>query len=114
MAHPPERRCCATPGECPIIEASMNLPKASRGAVLGVVALGALGCDAGPGLTTLPGGPTTSAVVCGGFPMPNPAATGLPHRQTYADNGDGTITDEVTHLVWQRDVATQGFPQEEA
>src|SRR5450432_992014 len=39
--------------------------------------------------------------VCDGFTMPNPAGAGLPHPASYTDNGDGTVTDDVTGLVWQ-------------
>jgi Protein of unknown function (DUF1566) len=42
--------------------------------------------------------------------MPNPASTHLPNPASYADNGDGTIKDNVTGLTWQKDVAsTQAF-----
>ena len=37
--------------------------------------------------------------------MPNPAATGLPNPASYTDLGDGTVHDDVTCLVWQRDVS---------
>jgi hypothetical protein len=33
--------------------------------------------------------------------MPNPASTGLPNPQSYTTNADGTITDNVTGLVWE-------------
>lgn len=38
---------------------------------------------------------------CGGFVMPNPAGAGLPNPASYTMNGDGTITDNVTGLVWE-------------
>jgi len=43
--------------------------------------------------------------------MPNPAAAGLPHPFDYADQGNGTVLDHVTGLVWQKTVekATQSF-----
>jgi hypothetical protein len=34
--------------------------------------------------------------------MPNPASTGQPNPASYRDNGDGTITDNVTCLTWQK------------
>jgi hypothetical protein len=44
------------------------------------------------------------------WPMPNPASTGLPNPSSYTDNGDGTVRDNVTGLVWQKAVtATQAF-----
>jgi hypothetical protein len=36
--------------------------------------------------------------------MPNPASTGLPNPSNYTDNGDGTVKDNVTGLVWQKAV----------
>src|SRR5450432_4196895 len=38
---------------------------------------------------------------CAAFPMPNPASAGLPNLASYTSNADGTITDEVTGLVWE-------------
>jgi hypothetical protein len=40
------------------------------------------------------------------WPMPNPASSGLPNPSSYTDNGDGTVTDNVTHLVWQKAVTS--------
>jgi hypothetical protein len=37
-----------------------------------------------------------------GWRMPNPAATQLANAQTYTVDPDGLVTDEVTHLQWQR------------
>ena len=34
--------------------------------------------------------------------MPNPASTGQPNPASYRDNGDGTVTDNVTCLTWQK------------
>jgi hypothetical protein len=41
--------------------------------------------------------------------MPNPASTGLPNPTDYKDQGDGTVRDNVTGLVWQKavDATTQ-------
>ncbi len=36
------------------------------------------------------------------WPMPHPIGSGLPHPQSYRDQGDGTVKDEVTGLVWQK------------
>jgi hypothetical protein len=42
--------------------------------------------------------------------MPNPASTGLPNPSSYTDNGDGTVRDNVTGLIWQKTVtSTQAF-----
>jgi hypothetical protein len=37
-----------------------------------------------------------------GFVMPNPPTSGLPNPAKYADNGDGTVTDKVTGLLWEQ------------
>ncbi len=47
------------------------------------------------------------------WPMPNtpPDVTnGAPHQEAYADNGDGTVTDSVTGLMWQQTVASTNYP----
>jgi hypothetical protein len=36
------------------------------------------------------------------WPMPNPASAGQPNPASYRDNGDGTVTDNVTCLTWQK------------
>lgn len=43
------------------------------------------------------------------WPMPNgpsDVAAGAPNAMTYTTNGDGTVTDAVTHLMWQQAVPT--------
>jgi len=37
-----------------------------------------------------------------GFTMPNPATAGLPNPASYNDNGDGSVTDNVTGLIWEK------------
>ena len=37
--------------------------------------------------------------------MPNPPVANLPNPFDYTDNGDGTVTDHVTGLVWQKVVS---------
>jgi hypothetical protein len=39
------------------------------------------------------------------WPMPNPPAANLPNPFAYTDNGNGTVTDHVTGLVWQKVVS---------
>jgi hypothetical protein len=46
--------------------------------------------------------------------MPNPPSTGLPHAASYTVNGDGTVKDNVTNLVWQQEVPTDFCTWEEA
>ena len=73
--------------------------------------------DAGP-----PAGPLDGGAMCPSltgpadnayprWPMPNPAAAALPHPFDYTDQGDGTVLDHVTGLVWQKtvDKTTQVF-----
>src|SRR5882672_6027061 len=38
--------------------------------------------------------------------MPNPASQNLPNPSSYTDLGDGTLRDNVTGLIWQKDVAS--------
>src|SRR5450432_4428636 len=50
-------------------------------------------------------------------PMPNclsDVAAGAPNTETYTDNGDGTVTDTVTGLMWQKAVAAGTFTQPQA
>jgi hypothetical protein len=46
--------------------------------------------------------------------MPNSQAdvtAGAPNLETYNDNGDGTVTDSVTALMWQQVVPTATYSQ---
>jgi hypothetical protein len=45
---------------------------------------------------------------------PSDVAAGAPNAETYTDNGDGTVTDTVTGLMWQKAVATGIFTQPQA
>ena len=50
------------------------------------------------------GAPTCGDVDWAEWPVPNsPADPGSPNSQSFTDNGDGTVTDDVTQLMWQRD-----------
>jgi hypothetical protein len=49
--------------------------------------------------------------------MPNgpvDVAAGAPNTETYTDNMDGTVTDTVTGLMWQKAVAAGTFTQPQA
>jgi hypothetical protein len=46
--------------------------------------------------------------------MPNPATANLPNPVHYTDLGGGTVRDDVTCLVWQRDVPEDSYSWEEA
>ena len=46
------------------------------------------------------------------WPMPNSPGDvegGAPNLESYTDNLDGTITDNVTHLMWQKDSPAESF-----
>jgi Protein of unknown function (DUF1566) len=69
------------------------------GAVTGAPATGTAGGAACPSLT----GPADKAYPR--WPIPNPSVAKLPNPFSYTDNGDGTVTDHVTGLVWQKAVS---------
>jgi hypothetical protein len=46
--------------------------------------------------------------------MPNPAAAGLPNPASYTANQDGTVTDNVTGLVWERTPAPDSYDLDQA
>ncbi len=51
------------------------------------------------------------------WPMPNgpvDVAAGAPNPESYTDNGDQTITDNVTSLMWQQDASTNSYSQDQA
>jgi hypothetical protein len=51
------------------------------------------------------------------WPMPNAeieVMAGAPNPQSYTDNGDGTVTDEVTKLMWQQLTPPMDLTQPEA
>ncbi len=68
------------------------------GAITGPPATGTAG-TACPSLT----GPADKAYPR--WPIPNPSVAKLPNPFSYTDNGDGTVTDHVTGLVWQKAVS---------
>ena len=72
---------------------------------------GAGGTTGTGGATTVDGGASCnyqppSEYIYARWPMPNPASSGLPNPASYTDNGDGTVTDDVTKLVWQKAVTS--------
>lgn len=48
------------------------------------------------------------------WPMPNPASMGLPNPASYTDNGDGTVQDNVTGLLWQQTVSDPTYSSTDA
>jgi hypothetical protein len=56
----------------------------------------------------------SSTSSCGRFRMPNPASTGLPNPPSYTTNADGTVTDNVTGLVWEGTVGPDLYMQADA
>jgi Protein of unknown function (DUF1566) len=83
--------------------------------------LGADGCRAWETTTTCPAGevcrrgetPSCVDPNWAQWPMPNCAADvalGAPNPARYLDNGDGTVTDLVTNLMWQKAIAVTSPP----
>ena len=74
------------------------------------------------GGTTSSGAGGTGAVAdpgCGShkwacWPMPNMAGSGLPNEASYTKNGDETVTDNITLLMWEDRISAQAFTWEEA
>jgi hypothetical protein len=52
-------------------------------------------------------GPVCADPAWAQWPMPNGVASGAPTIASYTDNGDDTITDNVTGLMWQKTVSTR-------
>src|SRR5580658_2325767 len=51
------------------------------------------------------------------WPMPNAqvdVTNGAPNLESYTDNGDGTVTDKVTGLMWQQSVESVTYTQPDA
>jgi hypothetical protein len=63
------------------------------------------GGEAGPTTGGGDGGPTNPGGDWAAWPMPNGSVdvtNGAPNPEKYTVNGDGTVTDGVTHLMWQQ------------
>ena len=79
---------------------------------------GGIGASGSGGHGGTAGSPTTPCGTCWAeWPMPNgPAdvAAGAPNLESYTDNGDGTVTDNVTELMWQQTMPLDGFTWTEA
>ncbi len=51
------------------------------------------------------------------WPMPNDpvdVTAGAPNRDNFTDNGDGTITDNVTKLMWQKTPTSDNYTRDDA
>lgn len=76
----------------------------------------------GSGGTTTSGAGGTGAVAdpgCGShkwacWPMPNMAGSGLPSEASYTKNGDGTVLDNITQLMWEDRITAQAHTWEDA
>jgi len=83
-----------------------------KGGATGTGGAGNTGGATGAGGTTVTDGGAAcsyqppSEYIYARWPMPNPASSGLPNPASYTDNGDGTVTDDVTKLVWQKAVTS--------
>jgi hypothetical protein len=80
----------------------------STGGIAGMSGSGGKG-GAGAGGSAGVGGNPMIGSDWAAWRMPNPASTGLPNPSSYADNGDGTVTDRVTGLIWQKSVSLSTF-----
>jgi hypothetical protein len=67
-----------------------------------------VGCPAGAAGTRGTGG--ASGTACG-FTMPNPASACLPNPASYTNNGDGSVTDKLTGLIWEGTVDPGSYSQ---
>ena len=97
-----------------IEDAGADVTVADAGADVTVADAGAdSGQDAGPdGNVALDAGDAGPVdLTWAQWPMPN-SQTGAPNQQSYTDNGDGTVTDAVTGLMWQQTPTLDGgtFP----
>ncbi len=55
-------------------------------------------------------GPTCADGNWAEWPMPNsPSETAAPNLESYTDNGDGTVTDNVTKLMWEQAASTSTY-----
>jgi hypothetical protein len=55
-------------------------------------------------------GPTCADANWAEWPMPNSSGeTGAPNAESYTNNGDGTVTDNVTKLMWQQAGSTATY-----
>jgi hypothetical protein len=75
-----------------------------------VLALALAACGSSANAPPAPAG----APSCDAFPMPNPAGANLPRPASYTANDDGTVTDDVTGLVWQVAVDTTALMRDDA
>jgi hypothetical protein len=80
----------------------------------GTTGAGGRGGTTGNAGTTGTAGSTGTCAPCGThrwacWTMPNPASTGQPNPASYRDNGDGTVTDNVTCLTWQKTASSTKY-----
>jgi len=103
--------------------ASGSIAGAASGAIATAGAVATMGEIATTGASATTGANATSGASAGRgdscaasnwteWPMPNSQAdirAGASNSQSYADNGDGTVTDQVTGLMWQKGIAPGTF-----
>jgi len=78
-------------------------------ATCGESCIDAVACDALSAATCVNGG---CSDLWAGWPMPNSPAdwsSGAPNLASYTDNGNGTVTDRVTGLIWQQAEVPNSF-----
>jgi len=91
------------------------------GTSLQTCAVGANGCTSATTTACTCTGPAGSASCLNsswaGWPMPNDqvdVTAGAPNLESYTDNGDGTVTDNITGLMWQQTVPTGTYTWSQA
>jgi len=83
---------------------------AGRGGNTNVDAGGGSDASSDTGGTTMCGTPVSCGThrwAC--WPMPNPPASSLPNPARYTDLPDGTVRDEVTCLIWQKQISASSY-----
>ncbi|HEX2672102.1 MAG TPA: DUF1566 domain-containing protein, partial [Polyangiaceae bacterium] len=95
--------CTVSPKKCTTSEDAVESCEVGSN---GCTALNVVSCAKGE-LCKGSDTPTCFDPVWAAWPMPNSQTdsnAGAPHLLSYRDNGDGTVTDNVTGLVWQQGV----------
>jgi hypothetical protein len=100
---------------CPLGCGSTKAPaeSAEREASSGCSVENAAGCGSGL-VCERYGAPSCADPNWAEWPMPNAQVevmAGAPNLESYTDNGDGTVTDNVTKLMWQQLTPTANYTQ---
>lgn len=83
------------------------------GAPSGGASVGGAGATLGSGGSLAPD-PNCGSIKWACFPMPNAVGSGLPNEASYTDNGDGTVLDDLTGVVWEKEPTDQSGTWDDA